>query len=335
MKPPRLRPGDTVGIISPSSGSAAVFPHRVERGIAQLRELGFEVKLGRHALNKDGFVSDTARNRAADIHELFADPDVKMILAAIGGDHSCHILPELDFDLIREHPKVFMGYSDVTVLNVVIWKETGLTTFDGPALLADFAEQPRIFDYTKEWFQQAVCSGDPIGIIRPAEAWTEEFLDWREKKDLERPRRMEPSSGWTWIRRGVSEGILVGGCLESLQHLRGTSYWPDWDGVILFTETSEEAPSPAKVDGILMDYENMGVFDRIRGLLIGRPMRYTEAQREELRRVVRARTEGYTFPVLMDMDFGHTAPRITLPIGCTARMDGGARTFAIIEPAVR
>lgn len=334
MKAERLQPGDTVGIVSPSWGGAGQFPHRVESGVRQLERMGFKVKIGRHALNQNGFVSDTAANRAQDLHEMFLDPEVKLILAAIGGDHSCHLLPELDFDLIRNHPTLLMGFSDITVLNVAIWKETGLVTLNGPALIADFAEYPEMFEYTRTWFSKVACEASAAGIVGHSDWWTEEFLDWREKKDLERPRKREDAEGWTSIRGGVGEGILIGGCLESLQHLRGTRFWPEWNGAILFIETSEMAPPPAKVDGILMDYQNMGVFDRIAGLLVGRPMRYSKEQKAQLREVVRLRTVAYRFPVLMDMDFGHTAPQFTLPIGCRARMDGSDRVLEIMEAAV-
>ncbi len=334
MKPRRLSPGDHVGIVSPSWGGAAAFPHRVELGIRGLERFGLRVKLGRHALNSRGFVSDSPENRAADLHDMFRDPDVRLILAATGGDHSCHLLPHLDFDLIREHPTLFMGYSDITVLNVAIWAATGLVTFNGPALLSDFAEYPEMFEYTRSWFWKAVARPEPVGPIAPATDWTEEFLDWNEKQDLVRPRAMQPTPGWTWLRRGTAEGVLVGGCLESLEHLRGTRFWPSWDGCILFVETSEMAPPPAVVDGMLMDYQNMGVFDRIRALLVGRPMRYTDLQRQQLRDVVLKRTEGFDLPVVTDMDFGHTAPQLTLPIGCRARVDVTAQRFEILESAV-
>ena len=122
IRPPRLQPGDTVGLVSPSWGGAGMFPHRVERGVQHLRSLGFKVRIGPHALNQLGFVSDTPQNRVDDIHSMFGDPEVKAVVAAIGGDHSCHLLPLLDFDLIRKNPKIFMGFSDITVLNVAIWK---------------------------------------------------------------------------------------------------------------------------------------------------------------------------------------------------------------------
>lgn len=334
VKPPRLRPGDTIGIVSPSWGGAGIFPHRVERGIRQIEAMGFRSKLARHALNQRGQVSETPEHRAADIHGMFLDPEVRAIVAAIGGDHSCHLLPLLDFELIRRHPKIFIGFSDITVLNVAIWATTGLVTFNGPALLTDFAEYPAMFDYTAGHLLRVICEARPAGPIEPSAFWTEELLDWARQKDLERPRLTQPSRGWTWLKPGAAEGYLVGGCIESLQHLRGTRFWPATDGSILFLETSEEKPSPATVDGILMDYENMGVLDSLAALLVGRPMHYNDAERQELREVILERTQRCDFPIIADMDFGHTSPQFTLPIGCRARIDTRMECFEIVDAAV-
>jgi muramoyltetrapeptide carboxypeptidase LdcA involved in peptidoglycan recycling len=335
IKAPKLISGDTVGIISPSWGGAGAFPHRVEGGIRQLRSLGFKVKMAPHALNQAGYVSDTAENRASDIHALFHDPEVKALIAAIGGDHACHLLPLLDYGLIRRHPKIVLGFSDMTVLNVAIWQKTGLVTFNGPALLTDFAEYPQMLDYTATYFLKTVADARPVGAIEPAETWTEEFLDWGEKKDLERPRILEPSTGWVWLKPGTVEGRLIGGCLESLQHLRGTEYWPNWVGAILFFETGEEKPLPETVDGLLMGYYNMGVLAKLKGLLVGRPMGYSAAEKQMLHEIILERTRPFDFPVIAEMDFGHTSPQITLPIGCQARIETPARRFEIIESGVR
>jgi muramoyltetrapeptide carboxypeptidase LdcA involved in peptidoglycan recycling len=334
MKAHKLQRGDTVGIVSPAWGGAGAYPHRLQRGIAQLEALGLRAKVARHAQNQLGFVSDSAQNRASDLHAMFADPQVKAIIAAIGGDHSCHLLPLLDFDLIRAHPKIFMGYSDITVLNIAIWQATGLTTFNGPAILTDFGEYPAMFEYTRLSMLRTLTQAEAIGRIEPSSQWTEEFLDWWGQKDLERARALEPSAGWSWLKQGCGEGILVGGCLESLQHLRGTSFWPDWRDTILFIETSEEKPSPAEVDGILMDYENMGVFTEIKGLLVGRPIYYTAQEKEQLHEILLERTRRYAFPIIAEMDFGHTAPQFTLPIGCQATIDTQRQWFAITEAAV-
>jgi muramoyltetrapeptide carboxypeptidase LdcA involved in peptidoglycan recycling len=333
--PPLLRPGDTIGIVSPAWGGAGAFPHRLERGIQQLERLGYRVVVGEHARNQSGWVSDTPENRAADLQALFADPQVRVIISAIGGDHSCQALPLLDFDLIRRNPKIFLGYSDIHVLTVAIYQQTGLVTFNGPAVLTDFAENPRMLDYTLEHLFRVLTRAEPPGRIQPADAWTEEFLDWATQKDLLRPRQMQPSPGWTWLKPGHGDGKLIGGCLETLQHLRGTPYWPDFTDALFFWETSEEKPSPQTIDGILMDYENMGVLGQIRGMLVGRPIYYTEAEKQELNQVILERTKKYNFPIVTGMDFGHTAPLLTLPVGVRARIHARERSFEIIEAAVR
>jgi muramoyltetrapeptide carboxypeptidase len=334
MKPKQLMRGDTVGIVSPSWGGAGLFPHRLERGVAQLETMGFRVKIAPHAANHHGYLSDTAENRVHDLHAMFADPEVKAIVTAVGGDHSCHLLPLLDFALIRANPKIFIGYSDITVLNVAIWQQTGLVTFNGPTLITDFAEYPDMFDYTRDAFLRTLTLPQPVGELRPAATWTEERIEWEGQKDLERPRQMLPSPGWSWLKPGQAQGTLIGGCIESLQHLRGTRFWPRWTDVILFLETSEEKPSVAEVDGMLMDYENMGVFEQIQGLLVGRPMSYTPAEKQQLREVLLERTRRFAFPIISDMDFGHTTPQFTLPIGCRAEINSDAQRFAILEAAV-
>ena len=150
-----------------------------------------------------------------------------------------------------------MGYSDITRLNVAIWSQSGLVTFDDPTLIAVLAEYPQPFQYTEESFARAVQSVEPVG--QPATPWTEETLSWREQVDLTRPRRMEGSPGWTWLLPGVRIGILTGGGIEPLQHFRRTRFWPGLEGAILFLVSSEEAPSPERVDGSLMDSVNMRV----------------------------------------------------------------------------
>ncbi|WP_366918547.1 LD-carboxypeptidase [Acaryochloris sp. IP29b_bin.148] len=191
-----------------------------------------------------------------------------------------------------------------------------------------------MLSYTEHYFLKATVSGEPIGILEPASDWTEEFQDWEQKMDLNRPRKLTPSVGWHWLRAGKAEGKLMGGCLESLQHLRGTPYWPDWDNTIFFFETSEEKPSPATIDGILMDYEIMGVLQKLSGLIVGRPMYYSDEEKSQLDQHILERTRKFDFPIITNMDFGHTAPQFTLPIGCQAKIDSAKKHFEIIETAV-
>ena len=174
----------------------------------------------------------------------------------------------------------------------------------------------------------------PFGDLPMAVEWTDELLDWGTGEDTTRRRSHIPAEGWRWIHGGVAEGRLVGGCIESLQHLRGTRFWPECDGAILLLETSEERPSAAKLDGMLMDYENMGVFDAISGLLMARPYGMAPAEREAIWEVVTERTAPFGFPVVGNLDIGHTTPLLTLPIGCRARIDSDTGRVSILEAAV-
>jgi muramoyltetrapeptide carboxypeptidase len=334
IKPKALTPGDTIGIISPSWFGGPGFVPRAQRGIRTLEALGYRVKVGEHAFNNRGSVSGTAKNRVADLHAMFADDEVNAIICTIGGGHSCHLLPLIDWDLIASNPKVSMGFSDITVLNVAIWSQTELVTFNGPSLLTDWAEHPVMPELSRRSALGVLTRAAPFGALPTSPEWTDEFLDWEKGQDTTRRRAHSPAEGWKWLRMGHATGPLVGGCLECLQHLRGTPYWPDLDGAILFIETSESCPSPESADAMLMEYENMGVFQQIAGLLVARPYGMTLEQHREFWRVVDERTRKFGFPVVGNMDFGHTSPQLTLSIGLMAQIDGVSRSVSITGSAV-
>jgi len=138
--PSHLKKGDIIGIISPSSGLANIFPHRVEKGKRMLENLGFKVIFGKHALERSGYVSASPQDRASDIHDMFVNPDVKAIICTIGGNHANQLLKYLDFDLIRSNPKIFIGYSDITILHYAFAVKAGLRTFYGPCMVVGFVK---------------------------------------------------------------------------------------------------------------------------------------------------------------------------------------------------
>jgi muramoyltetrapeptide carboxypeptidase len=334
LKPRALRPGDTIGIISPSWFGGSTFVPRAKRGIAKLESLGFRVRVGEHAFNNRGAVFDTAEHRASDLHAMFADDDIAATMCTIGGDHSCHLLPLIDWELLARHPKIFIGFSDITVLNNAILSQTGITTFNGPALLTDWAEYPDMPGISLTSALGVLTIPEPFGDLPMSDEWTDEFLNWESGEDLSRRRAHHPSEGWHWIHPGMAEGRLVGGCIESLQHLRGTPYWPDCDGAILFLETSEERPSPERLDGILMDYENMGVLEQIGGMIMARPYGMSAGDKDAIWRVVGERTRRFGIPVVGNLDIGHTTPLLTLPLGCKTAIDSNSVRVSIIESAV-
>ena len=328
--PPPVEPGGRVAIVSPSFGAVGRWPHRTERGIAYLESLGLSVKLMPNAALDTGYLAGTPQERVDDIHAAFADDSVSLILAGIGGNHSNQLLPLLDYDLIGANPKWFQGYSDMTVLHWALLKHAALATFYGPALISELGEFPQVFHYTDHCLRSAWFANEPL-VLHPAEAWTEEFLDWDERADLERARRMTVSEGWVTVRGGEVEGPILGGCLETIcWHLKGSAAWVEPDGTIFFLETSEEAPSPEHVDAYLVDLEQLGVFDRCNGLLIGRPRGYSDAERAQLWDVVAARTERSGIPVLANIDCAHTDPMLTLPLGVPTRLDATTRSLSVM-----
>jgi muramoyltetrapeptide carboxypeptidase len=192
--PPRVRPGDTVAVPAPSSTAPACWPHRVQRGAASLAFLGLQLRLLPNATAQTGWTAGPPQARADHLHAAVADDAVTVVLAAIGGNHANQLLPHPDWELIRAHPKVFQGFSDTTVLHWAFAKHAGLRTFYGPALVTGLAEYPEVLPDTDASLRAAWFSGQPLQF-RPAEAWTDEFLDGAVKADLERPRRLRPSTG--------------------------------------------------------------------------------------------------------------------------------------------
>jgi muramoyltetrapeptide carboxypeptidase len=332
-RPRRVRPGDTVAVVSPSFGAVGRWPHRVERATAYLESLGLAVRLTTNAARCDGWASAPPEARAADLHEAFADDEVAVVLAGIGGNHSNQLLPLLDFDLIREHPKVFQGYSDITVLHWAFAKHAGLGTFYGPALVPELGEFPEVLPHTDRYLRAAWLGGEPIAY-EPSPVWTDERLDFDAKADLARGRELRESRGWVTIRSGTAQGPLFGGCLETIcWHVKGSSAWSSPEGAIFLLETSEEAPSPADVDAYLTDLEQLGIFESAAALLVARPYGYTADDSERLWEVVARRTEAAGLPVLANVEAGHADPMLTLPFGAAAEVDAGARRFRLLEAA--
>jgi muramoyltetrapeptide carboxypeptidase LdcA involved in peptidoglycan recycling len=328
-----VRAGDGVALVSPSWFGAGLFPHRVERGRQYLASLGLSMKTMPNATLVGGWTAGSPQQRADDLHAAFCDPEVAVVLCAIGGNNANDLLDLLDYDLIAAHPKVFQGLSDITVLHAAIARHAGLATFYGPALVTSLAEYPEVLPLTDRSLRAAWFGDEPLRFEASTD-WTDEFLDFNTQADLTRPRALRRSRGWQWLHPGSGEGPVLGGCLESLcWHVTGSPEWPDLTGAILLLETSEEAPGPGDVAAYLVDLRRLGVFDAIAGLVVARPMNYAPKDVAALWEVVRDATTGYGFPVLANVDCGHTDPMLTVPLGVPARLDSATQTFATTRPA--
>lgn len=278
--------------------------------------------------------------RAADLNAAFADPSISAIVASIGGDDSARILPYLDAQLIADNPKVFMGYSD-TATQLLFAHQLGLVTFNGPSVMAGFAQSEH-FPSFDDHVRSILFEPTPTYEYRPASHWVDSYADWNATDDPTAVGELRPHEGWRWLNgHGPVQGRLVGGCVEVLEFLKGSRYWPSkdwWTDRILFLETSEDEPTIEQIRYWLFNYGIQGILERINGLVIGRARGYTDDQKLELDDMIHSIVIdmfGATHvTVATNMDFGHTDPQWILPLGVLAELHPAANTFRLLEPAV-
>ena len=339
-KPGRLKPGDTVATISLSWGGAGDpdLLWRYRAGKKRIEEqFGLRVIETEHALSGSDFLYRHPELRARDLMDAFRNPSVKAIFSMIGGDESVRLIPYIDLDVIRDNPKIFLGYSDSTIAHLLCLK-AGLSSFYGPCVLAEFAENVRMFLYTAEWVDRALFRAEVPGLVDPAPSWTGERIAWLPEY-ADREKRLLPNRGYELLQgAGKAVGRLIGGCVDVLEMAKGTALWPDadaFDGAMLFLETSEDMPEPSYLTYWLRNYGSQGILHRVRALLIGKP--YQEKYYEEYKASIRAvlcELNLSGLPVLYNMTFGHNEPMCVLPYGALVELDCEARTFAILEAGV-
>ena len=344
IKPQKLLKKSVIAAVTLSWGGPAAFPDRYAAGKAQLEKtFGVRVVEMPHTLRSADWLHKNPSARADDLNQAFADPTIEGIISTIGGDDSIRILPYLDLAIIRNNPKVFMGFSDTTISHLACSK-AGLVSFYGPSIMAGFAENGGLFPYMVESVQNILFSSSIPGEIHPnMNGWTAQRLDWGNPANQKIARHLNACRGWNFLQgEGIHRGHLLGGCFEVLDWLRGTEYWPDatkWKGAILFLETSEEAPSPSLVLRGLRSLAAMGVLHQINGLIFGRPGGDIPPQAFQeydnvILQVIREEQGLTDLPIITGMDFGHTDPMMVLPYGIQAEINCETRTFSILENAV-
>lgn len=333
VKPPRLSRGDTIGVVSPASPAAGRVPRRFERGLRAIEGMGYSVKVGKNARRVRGHKAGFAQERVDDLHEMFGDEKVKAIITSLGGYNSNELLPIIDYQLIKKNPKILCGYSDITFLHCGIHSQTGLVTFYGPHILSQFAEFGGPIPYTRNYFDKLLTKSQPLGKIEPSTEYTYERLEW--DRDDNRERKMIPTTGWKVLKEGNARGRLVGGHIGTMASLIGTKYLPSFKDAILFWEDTES--STPETDRLLCQLKMVGVFDQIRGMVVGRtnPNEYVIYSKElGLHEIIQESTREYDFPILANMDFGHTDPMFTIPYGIEASINTAELEFSIRDSAV-
>ncbi|UJL46071.1 LD-carboxypeptidase [Virgibacillus sp. NKC19-16] len=340
-KPKKLQPGDKVATVSPSWGGAGEpeIKWRYEQGVKRLEEVfGLEVVPMPNSLKGAAYLYEHPEARAADLMTAFRDKEIKGVFSNIGGDDSIRLLPYIDFDVIHANPKIFVGYSDITISHLFCLK-AGVSSFYGPAVLSDFAENVEMDPYTVEAVKRTLFSGNAIGEIQPAKEWTSEYLEWDEA-NKHKQRTMQQNTGYEVIQgaSNVVKGRLIGGCIDVLEFAKGTELWPDnkhWDDSILFFETSEEEAEPAFMKYWLRNYAAQGILHKANAIIFGKPHdeKYYEAYKEEILNVMKEYNLE-DLPILYNLNFGHTEPKFILPYGVLAEVDCAKGTFSILESGV-
>lgn len=317
LKPPRLRPGATIGLVAPAG--------RLDRE-AQLTDtqeeldaLGFRTKPGRYVLERHGYLAGEDHERADDLMAMFLDDDVDAILALRGGWGCARILPLLDYEAIRAHPKPLVGYSDITALLLAIYAKSGLVTFHGPVGRSTWN------DRTVAAFRAVLVEGerlrlDPLG---EAEDDGESGRRSRSRRDPVRP-----------IRAGIGSGPLLGGNLSVIAALAGTPYLPDFAGHVVFFEEIRE--SLYRIDRLLTQLRLTGAFDDLAALVFGqcRSCSSDDLGPRGLEWLLRDQLDGLRCAAWTGAPIGHVSPVYTLPIGIPVLTDAALGTLTMLEPAV-
>lgn len=312
-KPPRLRPGDTVGLIEPAGFTDDAFDLALVE--ETVRAMGLVPKAAPHLLQRHGYLAGRDEARAADVNAMYADEDVRAVFAVRGGWGCARILPRLDFELIRSHPKLLIGFSDITALHLAFAAHAGFTTIHGPNAASSWGE------FSWNAFRTLAFEGG-TPVYRNPMANDDRLVQTRWRT-------------WT-IRRGKARGRLLGGNLTVLSALMGTPYLPEFDGAILFLEDTDEAPY--RIDRMLTQLALGGVLRQVAGVVFGQ---CTDCRASgpsyggfTVTQVLKQHLEPLGVPVFQGALIGHVANQFSIPVGVPAEIDAEAGTIRILEPAV-
>ncbi|WP_017720608.1 S66 peptidase family protein [Kamptonema formosum] len=305
LKPPRLRVGDTVGLVNPAS---FLDPEDVDIAKKELAQLGLNVKLAAHVRDRYGYLGGRDADRAADINSMFADSSVRSLIAMRGGWGSSRILQRLDYDLIRRQPKIIMGYSDITALVLAIYARSGVVTFHGPVGTSSWNR------FTLDWVKRILFSGEAVTLRNP---WYD--LNYRVET----------------LTAGRARGRLVGGNLSVLAGMVGSPYLPDWQGAILFVE--EIGEEVYRIDRMLTHLKLAGILDQISGFIFGQCRDCDPEEPDKslsFRQMLSEHIKPLGIPAWYGSMIGHMKDKFTVPVGALVEIDALRGTVKLLEPAV-
>lgn len=309
VRPPRLKAKEIIGLISPASAPSSA--EKVEKAVSYLERCGYRVRLGKHVLDQRGYLAGSDEDRAGDLNEMLRDRSVRAIIALRGGYGTPRILDRVDYRALRNDPKIIVGYSDLTALQLAVLRHSSLVTFSGPMAAVEMWNG--MDPFTEEHFWKMITEPTSPGLLlNPADD----------------PVRMSGT--------GTVRGRLMGGNLSLVVSLLGTRFCPRFDGSILVVEDVDEAPH--RVDRMFVQLKYAGVLDSIRALVLGR---FTECVPSDpskphltIDQVLSDVVGSVDVPVLANLQYGHIPKKLTLPLGTTAVLNASEGTLEIVEAAV-
>ena len=342
IKPERLRKGDKVAIVSLSSGMLGEkeFIHKYYLGKQRLEEkFGLEVVTMPNTLKGIEYIYEHPEKRAEDLMEAFKDKTIKAIICAIGGDDTIRLLPYIDYNVIHENPKIFMGFSDTTANHLMMYK-AGLVSYYGPAFICDFAEYVDMYDYTENAVRHLLFEPQEKYEIKKCDYWTNEHISWCEENINKAKTRIKDPKGYEVIQgTGKVIGKLLGGCLDGFPIYNATEVWPsleEWKDKILFLETSEEKPNPDFITYYLRNLGAQGILNVAKGIMVGKPQdeKYYEEYKDVYRKILKE-FDREDMPVLYNVNFGHSSPIGIIPYGIECELDVDNKKIKLIDAVVK
>lgn len=339
IKPKRLKKGDKIAIVSLSWGGLGddCFIHKYHIAKERLeKDFGLQVICMPNALKGSDFVENHPELRAKDLMDAFSDNSISAIFCAIGGDDTIRILPYIDFDIIKNNPKIFMGYSDSTINHFMMYK-AGLVSFYGPSIMCEFGEYVNMFDYTKKAVNDILFGKWEQYEILPSPEWSDSYIPWQES-NINTPNVMRKDKHGYEILcgRGEACGHLLGGCIDVFMMANGTDTWPklsEWKNAILFVETSEDRPSPDFVKWTFRNLAAQGILKVINGIIVGKPQgeKYYEEYKAAITQVVVNEENLENLPIFYNVNFGHAKPIGIIPYGVEVKLDCENKSIVLLE----
>lgn len=336
VKLSKLSKGDQVAVISPSAGLPQVFPWVQDLGLERMRNV-FGLEPVEYPTTR--VKGPSLEDRAKDVMAAFADPKNKAVFASIGGSDQVRLIKHLDPSIFINNPKPFFGYSDNTHLHNFLWS-LGIPSYYGGGIMNQFGMNAQMFDITVNSLNHALFDEGEYELEVSTE-YNDEGLDWSVKENLDKPRKLDKNIGLIWDGEKDVEGVLWGGCVESLIVQSSTAkYLPkdgDLEGTVLFLETAEDIPEHWIIEYLLTGFGERGWLNKFQAILVGRPkawefdkqnseevkVKYAEKQRKTVIDVVRQYNS--TIPIVQNLDFGHTDPQVALPNGGKVRVISGEK----------